>query len=337
MSIVLVTGASGFVGGHVLLAALRAGHTVHATVRSLDKGEPVRNALKQAGVDAGDRLRFFAADLTSDAGWLDAMNGCDFVLHVASPMPKGEPKDPNEVIVPARDGVLRVLRFARDAKVKRVVLTSSCGAIYYGHPPRTAPFDETSWSNLDGEMSSYVRSKVIAERAAWDFIEKEGGGLELTTINPSGVFGPVLGKDIASSVQLIERLLNGMPAAPMLYFAVVDVRDVADLHLLAMTSPAAKGERFIASAGDSMSMLEVSLVLRERLGAKAAKAPSKKMPDWVVRLLGVFSPQMKQLAPLLNAIRTPTSAKAQRVLGWKPRPPADTLVDTANRLLELKA
>jgi dihydroflavonol-4-reductase len=186
----------------------------------------VRAMLRDAGADSGERLSFFAADLEHDVGWVQAVDGCDYVMHVASPVPLAAPKTEDEVIVPARDGVLRVLKAARDANVKRVVLTSTCGAIYYGHPPQKAPFDETSWTDLRGEMSAYVRSKAIAERAAWDFLQAEGGGLELSVVNPSGIFGPVLGPDFSSSIELVKRLMNGAPGCPQLYFGVVDVRDV---------------------------------------------------------------------------------------------------------------
>ncbi|HMJ88005.1 MAG TPA: NAD-dependent epimerase/dehydratase family protein, partial [Vicinamibacterales bacterium] len=221
MSTVLVTGGSGFVGSHVILLLLRAGHVVRTTVRSLGREPSVRTMLRGAGVDGDARLSFFAADLVRDDGWAAAAAGCDYVIHVASPMPAAAPKTEDEVIVPARDGVLRVLKAARDANVKRVVLTSSCGAVYYGHPPQAAPFDETSWTNIDGEMSAYVRSKAIAERAAWDFMSTEGGALELSVVNPAGIFGPVLGADFSSSIELVKRLMNGAPGCPQLYFGVV--------------------------------------------------------------------------------------------------------------------
>ena len=257
------------------------------------------------------------------------------MMHVASPMPIATPKHEDELIIPARDGVLRVLRAARDAKVKRVVFTSTCGAIYYGHAPQTAAFDETTWTNLDGqgEMSTYVKSKVLAERAAWDFMATEGGELELTVINPSGIFGPTLGPDVSSSTEIVARLMRGMPGCPRMYFGVVDVRDVADLHLRAMTSPDAKGQRFIAVAGDAVPMLEIASILKKNLGDAAKKVPTRQLPDWLVRLIGKLSPSVKTLVPLLGNIRNASSAKAERVLGWKARAREETIIATGQSLL----
>jgi nucleoside-diphosphate-sugar epimerase len=334
MSTVLVTGGSGFVGSHVILQLLTTEHVVRTTVRSLKREESVRLMLKGAGADPGERLSFFAADLERDAGWAEAVSGCDYVIHVASPMPLVAPKTEDEVIVPARDGVLRVLKAARGAKVRRVVLTSTCGAIYYGHPPQRAPFDETSWTNIEGEMSAYVRSKAIAERAAWDFMAAEGGALELSVINPAGIFGPVLGPDFSSSIELVKRLMKGTPGCPQLFFGVVDVRDVAELHLRAMTNPAAKGERFIAVSGEVMSMLDIAKVLKARLGKAAQKVPTRQLPNWLVRLAARFDQGMRQLLPMLGKIRNATSAKAERVLGWKPRPREEAIVATAESLVK---
>jgi dihydroflavonol-4-reductase len=335
VSTVLVTGGSGFVGSHVILQLLEAGHVVRTTVRSLGREAGVRSMLEGAGAELGDRLSFFAADLERDDGWTAAVAGCEYVLHVASPMPAVAPKTEDEVIVPARDGVLRVLRAARDAKVERVVLTSSCGAIYYGHPLQSAPFDESSWTRLDGEMSAYVKSKAVAEPAAWDFVAAEGGELELTAINPAGIFGPALGADYSGSLDLVKCLLNGMPGCPRLYFGVVDVRDVADLHLRAMTSPAARGERFIAVAGECLSMLDIANALKARMGPAARRVPTRELPNWVVRLAARFDPATQQLLPLLGKVRNATSEKARRVLHWTPRSSEDAVVATAESLLKL--
>jgi nucleoside-diphosphate-sugar epimerase len=334
MDTVLVTGGSGFVGSHVILHLLNAGYEVRTTVRSLKREPAVRAMLESAGVDSRGRLTFVPADLEGDKGWSEAVARCHYVIHVASPIPAAAPRTDDELIRPAREGTLRVLRAARDAKVIRVVVTSSCGAIYYGHPPQTAPFDETSWTNVGGEMSAYVRSKAIAERAAWDFMKAEGGGLELSAVNPTGIFGPVLGPDVSSSTELVSRLLKGMPGCPRLYFGVVDVRDVADLHMRAMTHPAARGERFIASSGDIMSMTAIARVLRERLGDAAKNVPTRELPNWLVRVAALFDRRLRPLVPLLDSTRRATSAKAQHVLGWKPRPPEEAIVATAESLLK---
>lgn len=331
-STVLVTGGSGFVGSHVVLQLLNAGHTVRTTVRSATREQQVCAMMKGASTRL-NALTFTRTDLEDDAGWREAVRGCDYVVHVASPIPAAAPKTEDELIRPARDGTLRVLRAARDAGVRRVVLTSSCGAIYYGHPPQTAPFDETSWTNIDGEMSAYVRSKAIAERAAWDFVAAEGRSLELATVNPTGIFGPVLGPDAASSVELIARLLKGMPGCPRLFFGIVDVRDVADLHLRAMTHPAAAGQRFIAASGDLLSMLDVAGILRKQLGDAARKVPTRELPNWLVRLASRFDRTLKPLVPLLDSTRRATGAKAQRLLGWKPRTPQEAIIGTAESLL----
>src|SRR5579863_1947194 len=336
MSTVLVTGGSGFIAGHCILQLLAAGDRVRATVRSLKREPDVRAALQTAGADAGDRLAFFAADLESDAGWREAAAGCDYVLHVASPFPATLPKHEDELIVPAREGALRVLRAARDAGVQRVVLTSSFAAIGYGQPPRSAPFDETNWTNPDGpDVGAYAKSKTLAERAAWDFIAREGGQLELSVVNPVGVFGPVLGADYATSILVVQRMMDGaMPGCPRLYFGAVDVRDVAALHLKCMTDPAARGERFLAVAGDFVSVREIAHILKARLGSAARRVPTHELPDWMVRAASLFDPAVKQILPELGKRKNATSAKAQRVLGWSPRSREDAIVATAESLLQ---
>jgi len=331
---VLVTGATGFVAGWSIAELLRRGYTVRATVRGQSNDARVRAAVARA-VEPGDRLSLVKADLLDDDGWDAAVAGCDYVLHVASPLIAT--KDEPAVIRPAVDGVVRVLRAARDGGVQRVVFTSTCGSIYYGHPPQAEPFDESSWTNVQaGGMSAYVKSKALAERAAWDFIKAEGGALELTTVNPSGIFGPALSLDVSSSLTLIKRLLiGGLPACPDLWFGVVDVRDVVDLHLRAMTAPSAGGERFIATSGPAVSMLDIAATLRERLGDEAKNVPTRKLPDWVVRVIGRFNTNIGDLVPLLGQRRDATSAKAQRELGWTPRSWQDAVTATAESLLQL--
>jgi nucleoside-diphosphate-sugar epimerase len=338
MSTVLVTGGSGFIGSHCILHLLAAGHQVRTTVRNLTREGDVRATLKAGGAEPGDRLVFVAADLEGDAGWPDAVAGCEYVLHVASPFPPGIPKDENELIVPAREGALRVLRAARDAGVKRVVLTSSFAAIGYGQAPQTAPFDETNWTDPDGSgVTPYVKSKTLAERAAWDFISREGRQLELAVVNPVGVFGPVLGPDYSTSILLVQRLLDGaVPGCPRMCFGAVDVRDVADLHLRAMTNPAARSERFLAVAGDFMWMIDIARILKRRMGAAGNKVPTRQLPNWLVRLAALRDPAVGQIVPELGKVKNATNAKARRVLGWTPRSNEDAIVATAESLVEIR-
>jgi nucleoside-diphosphate-sugar epimerase len=337
MSTVLVTGGSGFIGSHCILQLLAAGHQVRTTVRSLDRESSVREVLKAAGAEPGERLSFFAADLLSDAGWAEAAAGCEYVLHVASPFPPTVPKDEDELIVPARDGALRVLRASRDAGVKRVVQTSSFAAVGYGHKPQAAPFNETDWTDLNGQgLTAYVKSKTIAERAAWEFIAKEGGGLELSVVNPVGVFGPALGPDLSTSILIVKSMMDGdLPGSPKLYFGAVDVRDVADLHLRAMTQPAAKGERFLAVAGDFITMQDIAKVLKEHMGTAARRVPAGELPNWLLRVASLFDPRVKQILPELGTTKNATNEKARRVLGWTPRSNEDSIVATAESLVRL--
>ncbi|MBI1320366.1 MAG: NAD-dependent epimerase/dehydratase family protein [Candidatus Hydrogenedens sp.] len=337
MSKVLVTGGSGFIGSYCVLQLLQAGHQVRTTVRSLKREQDVRGMLETGGVDPGEHLHFAQADLQQDAGWADAVEGCDYVLHVASPLPAGVPKHEDELIIPAREGALRVLRAARDAGVKRVVLTSSFAAIGYGVTPTETPFNESNWSNVNGQaMSAYAKSKTLAERAAWDFMEREGGSMELSVVNPVGVLGPVLGPDYSTSILLVQRMLDGeVPGCPRIYFGIVDVRDVADLHIRAMTHPDAPGERFSAIAGEVMSMQDIALVLRAKLGAAASRVPTRQLPDWVVRLAALFKPEMKMLLPELGKKKRIQCGKAQRMLGWAPRSNEEAIIATAESLMRL--
>jgi len=286
-----------------------------------------------------DRLSFYAADLESDAGWKEATNGCDYVLHVASPFPEKVPEREDELIVPAREGTLRALRAAREAGVKRVVLTSSFVSIGYGKPQNDAPFDETTWSDLDTPgVQPYVKSKTLAERSAWDFVEKEGNGLELAVVNPVVILGPVLTKNLATSLLVIQRMLSGqVPGCPKVHVGVVDVRDVADLHLRAMTNPKAKGERFLCTAGDFVSFMQIANVLRSRLGDRGKRAPKFEVPDFAVRLISRFDPAVKQLLPELGHRRNATNEKAKRLLDWAPRSSADAIVASAESLFAVGA
>jgi nucleoside-diphosphate-sugar epimerase len=332
----LVTGGSGFVGAHCIIQCLNASFHVRTTVRSSKRENDVREMLKAGEATNLDKLTFAVADLTKDEGWKEAVEGCTYVLHVASPFPPGSPKDENDLIIPAREGTRRVLRAARDAGVKRVVVTSSFAAIGYGRGETTKPFTEEMWTDPTGPgINPYLKSKTLAERAAWDFIEKEGGSLELSVINPTGIFGPVLGPDFATSIQLVQRMLNGaLPGCPQLSFGVVDVRDVADLHLRAMTNPKAKGERFLCVSPPPMTVLEISLALRERMGNTAKRSPTRVLPNFLLRLIAFFDPAVALILPELGQVKDVSNDKAKNLLGWQPRSNVDALVATAESLIK---
>jgi nucleoside-diphosphate-sugar epimerase len=338
MSKVLVTGGSGFIGSHCILALLAAGYEVRTTVRNLNREDEVRAMLRTGGAEPGNRLTFVTADLEKDAGWNVAVAGCEFVHHVASPFPAGPPKHENDLIIPAREGALRVLRASRDAGVKRVVLTSSFAAIGYGSTPLDRPFDERDWSDPDADIGAYPKSKTLAERAAWEFIEREGGGMELAVVNPVVVFGPVLARDYSTSIMIVRRMLDGaIPGMPKIWFGAVDVRDVADMHLKAMTLPQAAGERFLAVAGDFLLFREIATILKQNLGAAAAKVPTRGIPNWGVRLFALFDPTVRLILPELGKKKTGSNRKAREVLGWNPRSREEAILATAESLLKVGA
>ncbi|WP_298674398.1 NAD-dependent epimerase/dehydratase family protein [uncultured Sphingomonas sp.] len=329
---VLVTGGSGYIAGFLIQRLTERGWNVNATIRNLAKEPEVRAAL---GVPA-DRLRFFAADLEHDAGWAEAMAGCSHVAHVASPFPLGKVTD-EMLIPPARDGALRALRFAKAAGVKRFVLTSSMAAIAYGHAPANGvAFTEEEWTDVNAPgVAPYTKSKTIAERAARDWMAENGAGMEFCSVNPSAVLGPVMSGDFSTSIQIVERLLNGsIPGYPRIGFAVVDVRDLADLHVLALETPGLDGERFLGG-GRFMMMEEAGAVLRARLGDKARKVPKRRIPDFVVRLMGLFDGSIKQVVGELGRVRAVDPEHTAKVLGWRTRDEEQSIVDTANSLIEM--
>ncbi|PXV55917.1 Nucleoside-diphosphate-sugar epimerase [Dyella jiangningensis] len=333
-ALVLVTGGTGFIAQHCILALLARGYRVRTTVRSLAREAEVREHLKAGGAEPGDRLSFVAADLGADDGWAEAAAGCTYVMHGASPTPTGHQTSEDDWIRPAVDGNLRVLRAARDAGVRRVVLTSAFGAICAGHGPMTRPFNETDWSDLTNKnVWPYQKSKTLSERAAWDFVGREGAGLELSAINPVAVLGPVLGADYSHSIRLIKSLMDGQPGNPRINCGFVDVRDVADLHLRAMTHEAAKGERFLAIAGESMWLADVARVLKERMGPVARRVSTRTLPNWLVRLGAFKDPALKGSVPLLGLNLNATSEKAIRLLCWAPRPREEAIVATAESLV----
>jgi dihydroflavonol-4-reductase len=329
---VLVTGGTGFIAGWCIVELLARGYDVRTTVRNRAKEPNIKAAISAAGV-ADDCLGVFVADLTNDDGWEAAMDGCDYVLHVASPLGGTGRDDPQTLIAAARDGTLRVLRAATNARVDRVVMTSAA-ATARAPLESNVISDESIWADPDDpQFDAYRRSKILAERAAWDFVDRELSQTELTTILPGAVFGPVLTKDSLGSVQIIEGLLHGRPAGlPRLGFWIVDVRDLADLHIRAMTAPRAAGQRFIAT-GEFMWMKEIAALLRSALGEHGAKVPSRALPDVAFRLFSLLAPQLKSLTPQLGRTNDVTSEKARRVLGFAPRPAAVTVVDCARSLL----
>ena len=335
---VLVTGGSGFLGSWCLVELLRRGYRVRATVRDLSR-EPEVRAMLEPEVEVGDRLSVHVADLTDDAGWESAIDGCDYVLHVASPFPPQQPDDPDELIVPAREGTLRVLRTALGAGVKRIVVTSSAVAVANsGKPPSAGEaYTEEDWSDpANPDLSPYGRSKTIAERSAWELVNERNETRRLTVVNPSAILGPTLSEDRSYSLQAIERLLGGMPGIPRLGFSFVDVRDVADLQLRAMTAPEAAGERFLG-AGPFLWMSEVAEIMRDRLGPSAAKVPTRKVPNFMVRALARFDPSLRTVVGDLGKRRLMSSEKAKTRLGWSPRPIEETVVDTAESLMRTGA
>jgi dihydroflavonol-4-reductase len=329
---VLVTGGSGYLGGWCLVELLRRGYRVRTTVRDISREAEVRIRV-ESEIDAGDRLTVLPADLSSDDGWGQAVQGCDYVMHVASPFPPVQPKDPDELIVPAREGTLRVLRAALGAGVERVVVTSSVAAVGGSTSRSSVPLTEESWTDADNpKLTPYTRSKTIAERAAWDFAREQGALEKLAVVNPGAILGPVLSDDRSFSLELIERLLKGMPGTPRLGYSIVDVRDVADMQIKAMTVAKAGGERFIA-VNEFWWMSEVAAVLRDRLGADAPKVPKRSVPDLLVRGMAIFDPGIRSIVGQLGRRVEMSSEKARTLLGWSPRAVEETVVDCARSLI----
>ena len=333
---VLVSGGSGYIAGFLIRQLVTEGWRVHTTVRSLAKEAAVRELL---AVD-NSRLRFFAADLNADAGWAEAMAGCSHVAHVASPLPMGVPKDANDLIVPARDGALRALRAAKAAGVKRFVMTSSVAAVAYGRGRGVHHFTEADWTDLSKPgLSPYIQSKTVAERAARDWVAQEGGAVEYCSINPSVVLGPVWSRDYSASLVIVKKLLDGsMGATPDIGFGIVDVRDVADLHVRALKAPRMAGERFIAS-GRFMKLREIAALLRTELGHEpgqsAHKITTRNVPDWLVRIAAHFNPLAKAVVGELGNVRNQDASHAKAVLGWVTRPVEQSILDSARSLISL--
>jgi dihydroflavonol-4-reductase len=343
---VLVTGGSGFLGGWCVAELLRRGYSVRTTVRDLSREPELRARVQKltsapdeeaaAGSQAAtdERLSVLAADLVGDAGWKEAVAGCDHVLHVASPFPLVQPKDPDELIVPAREGTLRVLRAALEAGASRIVVTSSVAAVGGSAKPSARRLDESDWTDLDDStLTAYARSKTIAERAAWDLVEEMGETERLAVVNPGAILGPVSSVERSPSLEVVQRLLNGMPGTPRIGFNLVDVRDVADLQIRAMSSAEAGGKRFVAVRSFEW-MADVARVLREQLGPDAAKVPKRSVPDLVVRAMGLFDPSIRSVTGQIGRKQEYSSKQAEELLGWAPRPIEETIADCARSMLD---
>ncbi len=330
---VLVTGGTGLVGSHSIARLVREGYRTRVTVREPGQEAGVLAALRRAGVDPAGRLEFAVADLGSDAGWGAALDGVRHVLHHASPFPVRPPETEDELIRPAREGALRVIAAAREAGVPRVVMTSSYAAVGYTLKPDDH-YAETDWTDPDTEgLPAYHKSKVLAERAAWDYARAHDD-IELTVINPTGIFGPTLGDRPSGSVGLVKSMLSGqLPVVPVMYFGVVDVRDVVDLHLRAMLRPKAAGERFIAVSGSSISFFEMAGILRRHFPAAADLLPATELTVEQVREAARTDPALRDAATLRGRVPVISNEKARTVLGWRPREVTETIVATADSLI----
>ena len=331
---VLLTGVSGFLGGHVALQLLAGGYLVRGSVRDLRRPDKVRQTLASAGADVS-RLEFVALDLMSDQGWREATQGVRYLQHVASPFVTVMPADKMDLIRPAVEGTTRALEAAFAAQIERVVLTSSMAAIAYGHDTsRTAPFTGADWTNLSGRgVNAYIESKARAERVAWEIAERYGRKEDLAVVNPSAILGPLLDEDPGTSVALVQRLLNGsIPAAPNFAFAVVDVRDVAALQVAAMTDPNAGGQRFPAGAGP-YSLMQMAEMLRPAMPAYGRKLPKFQAPDWLVRIVGLFDKDVRGNLGELGVVRRLDASAATRLLGRPLIPAQDAVVESAKSLM----
>lgn len=332
---VLVTGGSGLVGSNCIAQLLKLGYQVRTTIRSENKEKIVLEMMKNANLTKEvSHLHFFQADLTDDKGWEEATKGCDYMLHVASPFPLSNPPNENDLIIPAKEGTLRALYFAKKANVKRVVLTSSIVAVTLGINTKNYIFTENDWSDFSHDKTQmYAKSKTVAEKAAWQFVESEGEGLELVVINPAGVLGPILGHGSSSSISIIDNLMSGKFArgVPDIMFGIVDVRDVAELHIRAMITPDAKGQRFIAT-NKIMSMLQIANVIKEHFPSYKNKLPSQVIPVWTIWLASWVSTQAKWIYQQIGVRRTCDNSKARHTFGWKPIPIETTICDTVESL-----
>lgn len=337
--LVLVTGASGFIAMHCIVKLLEEGFRVRGTLRNLSKAAALTEVLARYA-DVSERLSFARAELGEEQGWAEAVQGCEFVLHVASPVPAARPSHPDEVIGPARDGTLRVLRAASKAGVKRVVMTSSTAAVLYGHPrDGKRILNEDDWSILSDDVGAYEQSKTLAELAAWEFVRSlpESERVELVTVNPGAVLGPVLDKDFSVSGEIVRKLMQReLPGCPDLGWAMVDVRDVADAHVSAMLRPEAEGQRFIV-ASEHVPMREVARILSEHFGPRGYKVPTRALPSFLLRLVGLWDKTVAMTVGELGKRQDVSSERARKVLGWEPRSVERMVIDMAESMIRVGA
>jgi dihydroflavonol-4-reductase len=338
MTTVLLTGASGYIGKHVALQLLNQGFTVRASVRKLSKSAEVINAVTPHLSDSNDldaRLTFVELDLEKDSGWAEALSGVDVLMHTASPFPLDTPKDENDLIRPAVEGTLRALRAAKNSSVKRVILTSSVAAIYGGElPAGVNEFDETMWTDVNHPIgrTAYTKSKTLAEKAAWDFIKNEAADIALTTINPVLVLGAPLDKNFGSSISLVERVLQGKdPMLPDLSFSIVDVKDVAKMHVDSIKTDTTKGERILASSGN-WSFIEIAKLLKSAY--PTSKAKTAKAPTFLIKFLSLFDGTIKGVLPMLGKPMKINGTKATRLLGIHYIPVETSIKDSADFLVK---
>ncbi len=334
---VLVTGASGYIALHTIKTLLAAGHRVRGTLRTPARGADLKEILSRHGTDTG-ALDFVAADLGDDAGWAEACAGCSHVLHIASPFPGAPPQDENELIVPAREGTLRVLRAAADAGVRRVVMTSSVAAVTAGLPRDGGRvFNEDDWSDTGADIGAYPKSKTLAERAAWDFVAglPDDRPLELVAINPGIVLGPLLDPDTSTSVEAVLKIMRReYPGCPPLGWALVDVRDVADAHVAALSAPAAAGHRYICAI-EHIWMHEIAEILAAEFGPRGFRIPTRRLPAFLLRFVALFDPTVRLVLADLNRRQDLDNTAIRRDLGWSPHAREDTIIATGNSLIEL--
>lgn len=330
----LVTGASGFIGLHTVLYLLQCGYPVRATVRTEAREKQARDALTRH-IPTGS-LEFAYVDLSKDDGWREAVHGCDSVIHTAAPYPIENPKDANELILPIRDGTLRVLRAAQAEGIRRVVLLSNIGSVIDGHQGENRLFDENDWTDVDKCRNTYHTAKTLSERAAWDFVQssENHSQMEMVVINPSGVFGPVLDDHRHTSVEWIRTLMRAeVPGLPRILVPLVDVRDLVDMLTKAMTLPEAAGKRFICHAAE-VPLPELAGILCKNFARRGYRIPTRVLPDLLIRFMALFNPKVKAVASILNWNFHLSTDRARAVFGWQPRPYQQSIIEMAESLIQ---